>query len=378
MQQSEAADKDCLLIKETVSKTKAAHFFMSANTPSGYISKFSDLYDAKKNWKAYILKSVPGIAPLLLPKMGEQFEKAGMNVEYIHCVQSPEDISALVLTDQKLCIIDGVPPHSIESSFPGVVEKEIMLCEHDNEKLYEMRSQILQFSARSQTLYNRVYSFIGAAASLQKDVFKIVSESVDIDGITKYVNGLSKRLFIQKSGTGTVYNRYLSGITANGITSFYEQNSKTYNRIYAIEDDYGVGCILLKELEKKAVKQGYDVYLCSCSILGEPQALFIPSLSLAFVTSNNHHRASGKACRHINIKRFTDYDTLRLKKARIGFNKRASKELYDQAIILLGEAKANDNMIKDCYKSSIDIEKAKEKLDKLTAEIISNVSTNII
>lgn len=372
MQQSETEAAQKANVRNTVSKPQASHFFMSANTPSGYVSDFNKLYDPKTDWKAYILKSVPGIAPLLLPKVGEKFEEAGIAVEYIHCVLQPQAVAALVLPERKICIIDGMPPHNIEASFPGIIEEEIMLCEPDTSALFEKRKEILLFSSRSSALYDRVYRFLSAASSLQNDIMRIASESLDSGAIEKYTTGLAKRLFTPIKGTGRVYQRYLSGITPDGITSFYDKLAPSYSRIYAIEDEYGVGSLLIKELEKKATIFGHDVIVCNCPVLGTPEHLFIPDLSIAFVTSNSHHRTDGKACRHINIKRFTDYDTLRLKKARIGFNRRASRELYEQAVSLLVEAKANDDIMRDCYLPSINLETAEKRINVLCENIILN------
>ncbi|HEX2937601.1 MAG TPA: hypothetical protein VHO66_01625 [Ruminiclostridium sp.] len=120
MQSSEAAlTTEPIVSLDTKRKTGAPHYFMSAHTPSGFVSRFSQLYDASSGWKAYILKSAPGAASMLLPGAGERFEGANIAVEYIHCVSNPNGVSALVLPQLKVCIADGLPPHCIKPEFPG-------------------------------------------------------------------------------------------------------------------------------------------------------------------------------------------------------------------------------------------------------------------
>lgn len=352
-------------------KIKAAHYFMSTNSPSGFVSYFERLYNAEDGWKAYILKGAPGIAPLLLSKSGNRLEDAGLSVEYIHCVSDPNGVSALVLPELKVCIADGMPPHCIVPEFPGVVEEEITLCDVDAEKLAEQREHILQFAARAAAQYDRAYRFLSAAVSLQGDTYRIALENTDSEAIEKYASGLSKRLFVPHGDEAKDTPRYLSGITADGIVCFSDSILSNYARVFLIEDDYGIGSLLLTALREKALSCGLSVVTCNCSMLPDerPEHLLIPSLSIAFLTSNRFHRIESRSCRHINIKRFMDCDSLRLKKARIGFNRRASRELFHQAVSLFAEAKADDDIVKSCYTPCIKLEKAQKKIDKLTDKL---------
>lgn len=357
-----------LNMKETI---KPAHYFMSANTASGFLSRFGQLYDAKTGWKAYILKGTPGTASMLLPRAGEKFENAGISVEYIHCVSNPSEISAIVLPEEKICFTDGLPPHCINPKFPGIVEIEITLSDCDCEKLNSDRGKILQFAARASALYDRAYRYISAASSLQSDSTRIAGEYFDAEAVRKYARGLARRLFPAKGCQGRSVMRYLSGITADGEIFFYNRDMASYERIYNISDDYGLSRSLISILREKAKAAGYNVISCECPISGSPEHLLIPEISTAFVTSNNYHKAEGKPCRHVNIRRFLDCDSLRLKRARIGFNRKAAKELYDQAALLLKEAKADDDIIRECYTPCIDIDKAWEKLSDTISKILS-------
>jgi len=370
MQQSEAAPTG-LTTRVMVTQKKSAHFFMSANTPSGFVSRFGSLYDAAGGWRVYILKGAPGLAPALLPQAGSRLEDAGLAVEYIHCVSDPQGVSALVLPSLKICLTDGMTPHSIVPEFPGVVEDEITLCETDVEKLSAQRERILQFAARAAAQYDRAYRFLSAAGSLEGDTYRIALENVDLDAIEKYATGLAKRIFVHQGGEGSDTPRFLSGVTANGVICHSDAVLSSYAKVFVVEDEYGVGSLLLAALREKALAAGLAVISCDCPMMASErhEHLLIPSLSIAFLTSNRFHRIEGKACRHINIKRFLDCDALRLKKARVGFNRRASRELLNQAVLLLSEAKADDDIVKNCYSPCVDIDAAEQCLDMLITKI---------
>lgn len=352
---------------------KVSHYFMSANTPSGFVSHFGKLYDAADGWKAYILKGAPGIAPPLLSHLGLRLGGAGFTVEYIYCVSDPRAVSAIVLPELKICVADGMPPHFIVPEFPGVVEEEIMLCDIDAEKLNTQRNRVLQFAARAAAQYDRAYRFLSAAVSLQGDSFRIALENTDTEAIEKYSTGLAKRIFVPHGEKAYEQKRFLSGVTADGVVCFSDFVLSSYSKVFLLEDEYGSGSLLLSALREKALAAGQHVVSCDCPMLpGErPEHLLIPSLSIAFLTSNRFHRIEGKTCRHINIKRFMDCDSVRIKKARIGFNRRASRELLNQAISLFEEAKADDDIIKSCYVPCVNMEAANKCINDLTEKLIN-------
>ena len=41
-------------------KTEPLHFFLGANTPQGFVSRFDQLGNADKGWRCYVIKGGPG------------------------------------------------------------------------------------------------------------------------------------------------------------------------------------------------------------------------------------------------------------------------------------------------------------------------------
>ncbi len=370
MQQSEAAltgqtERNLPLPK------KAAHFFMSAHTPSGFVSRFGELYSAAGGWRAYLLKSAPGVASGLLSEAGTALMAAGERVEFLHCISDPGGVAALTLPERRLCVVDAMPPHSIVPQYPGVVEEEVSLCDADSARLAAQRDRILQFSARAAAQYDRAYRFLSAVASLQADTYRIALENLDAEAVEKYASGLAKRLFARHEGTASVSRRYLTGVSGDGVVSLADSVLGSYDTVFLLEDDYGVGSLLLTALRVKALAAGQHAVTCESALLPEhPEHLLLPELSIAFLTSNRFYRIESRACRHINVRRFVNCETLRFKKARLGFNHKAARELLGQASLLLSEAQADDAIVRGCYLSGVDLAQAHAGMEALTRRLL--------
>lgn len=351
---------------------KASHYFLSANTPQGFVSHLEQLYNVRDGWKAYILKGGPGSGKSrLIEKTGRAMQAQGCSVEYIHCTSESGDCDGLSVPSRKICILDGTPPHSIDPKYPGTAETIINLGDCcDEQKLMQQHEKILLFAARISSIYDRACRFLAAAGSLQNDTCRQVLEYADQTKIERYATRIAKREFTPKRRQGHETQRYLSGITPDGVVTYHE-TAEGFDRVFIIEDEFGVGKLLLGRLRTFALSAGYDVVSCYCPMAPTEKLehLLIPSLSLAFVTSNHYHKFEFRGCRHIHIRRFIDTDALRRKRHRIVFNRKAARELIGEAVKLLGEAKTNNAVLRDLYAAATDF----EQVDRIADELITKL-----
>jgi hypothetical protein len=358
--------------------SKAEHYFLSANTPIGFISRFEQLYNAKDGSRAYILKGGPGTGKShFISKIAQAMQAMGMNFELFHCTSDSNCLDGISIPALKVCVIDGTPPHSIEPKYPGVVETIINLGDcWDENKLYEEHDKIILFASRINAFYDRAYRFLAAASSLLNDTFRLTLECVETIKIERYAQRLAKREITPRRKQGHETVRFLTGITPEGVVC-YKNNLVNYNKVFVIEDDYGLSRLLLSKLKNYAITAGYDVVACYCPISPNEKLehLLIPSLSIAFVTSNHFHTFNSKGYRHIHFRRFIDNEMLKLRRARVVFNRRAARELVGESIKLLSEAKANYDILKIIYSSVMDFnaveKKAQELIEKITKNQIS-------
>lgn len=86
-------------------------FFLSANTPQGFVSRFSELINPTKGHRTFILKGPPACGKsTLMRKIANHFSEMCTNIEYIYCVGSPSSLDAIILHDIGVSVVDGTSP----------------------------------------------------------------------------------------------------------------------------------------------------------------------------------------------------------------------------------------------------------------------------
>lgn len=352
-----------------------ARYYLSSNSPKGYLACFSNLYNAKDGWKAYILIGGFGIGiSALMKKAGDALEAAGENVEYIYSCLDSSELVAVSFPNLHICMIDGTPPNNLNTEYPGLTEIVINLGGSLNEELLKShRENIILFTARVSSSSDRAYRFLTAASSLLNDTDRLALECTDLSKLETYAANLSKREFPQKGCQGVETQRFLTAITPDGLTNLFGNVVSGYKRIYEIDDEFGIGKLFLNKLRCSALASGYDVISCPCPMFpdGKPEHLLIPSLSLAFITTGHNHPFVCENTHHIHIRRFINRDTLKLKRPRISFNRKAARELIDESILLLDDAQASRRMIHSYYYEATDIDAINKIGDHLTESILS-------
>ncbi|MDR3558049.1 MAG: hypothetical protein P4L61_00810 [Candidatus Pacebacteria bacterium] len=240
----------------------------------------------------------------------------------------------------------------------------------DEAKLAQHHDKIIIFAARISAIYDRAYRFLSAAGSLQGDMGRQALECTDTGKIERYAMRIAKREFAPKRRQGRETVRFLTGITPDGVV-FYKDTVAAYEKVFVIEDEFGLSRLLLGKIKSYALSTGYDVIGCYCpmSPTEKLEHLLIPSLSLAFVTSNHYHRLDFKGCRHIHMRRFIDNEALRQRRQRIVFNRKAARELIGESVKLLAEAKMNNDILKELYSASMDFEAVNRKATELIARL---------
>jgi len=94
------------------SPQRELHFFLGANTPQGFISRFDQLCNANEGWRSYVIKGGPGSGKsTLMKKAAQSIGEYTDAVELIHCSSDVDSLDAVIFEKLKLSIVDGTPPH---------------------------------------------------------------------------------------------------------------------------------------------------------------------------------------------------------------------------------------------------------------------------
>ena len=114
-------------------------FFLGANAPKGYFSRFDQLFAAAPEGKCYLLKGGPGTGKsTVLKKTAAVLGERGLSTELILCSADPDSLDAVMTFDGKFVMADATLPHSAEPKYPGVYETTVSLSDFwDGEKLFK-------------------------------------------------------------------------------------------------------------------------------------------------------------------------------------------------------------------------------------------------
>jgi len=348
-------------------------FFLGANAASGFVSHFEELYDPEGGWQCYILKGGPGTGKSSIMKRIVELTPA-LEHELIHCSSDPESLDGVIFPEKKICIADGTAPHVMEPHYPGAVEQIVNLGEFwDKRGLAENTEEIIRHTKATAVFHQRSGRLRDAAGVHIADNSRHCVGCVNHEKLRKYTRGVAAREFKQAGGEGKERLRFLTGITPRGILGFWENVERLCERVYVIEDEFGVvSRQFMAEIRSACLEKKMDMYTCLCPMNVEDKVdhILIPSLSLAFLTKNSWHNIPFKGTKTIHARRFTDEEILRRNRQRFGFNRKASRELMKEAVALLAEAKESHDRLESLYIPHMDFEGIGKLTERLAKEIL--------
>ena len=364
-----------------LSDSRQRRFFLGANTPQGFVSRFDQLEKADEGWDACILKGGPGTGKSSLMKaVGKAIvdNHLSRQLELIHCSSDVQSLDAILAEDCRWYIVDGTAPHTVDAKFPGAYERLVALgnC-WDEAQLKANREEIIRLFRLNSAAHERARRFLTAAGSLISNLYRIALPYTDLEKINRFAAALANRELKPLSKCrGKESVRFLSAVTNQGITFFAGTANYLCDRIYLVEDRYGaVSRQLLGQLRELALSRGYNVTACYCVIspFEKLEHLFIPELRLGFMTSNRFHPLSSPAVepyRVIHAARFTDSEGIKEKKQLLQFTYKAALQLLEETTKDLKEAKAIHDQLESYYVKAMDF----QKVEEITDDIIRTLS----
>lgn len=346
--------------------------FLAANSPSGFVSFFDELYNPYRSCRAYIIKGGPGTGKSsLMKKLGAAAEEKGLDVVYVYCSSDPKSLDGVVIPALSVSVADGTAPHVLEPKFPGACENLLNLGAFWNKnRLFENADKIRALSLENSICHRRSTRFLSAAGALLEENSRLLAPFV----LEEKVNGFARRFCarekLKKHGAvpGRKMNCFLSGITPEGTVFFGETVRALSTRVLAVEDEFGaVAPLLLERIGEAAAQGGFDVVFCHCPMHPkECEHLLIPELSLAVVTLKSTHKIDLPISRTVRAKRFLRDDALKNHRRRLLLNAQLSSQLTDSAVEALADAKRLHDELEGYYIRAMDF----EELNKFSKEFI--------
>ncbi|MBR3289686.1 MAG: hypothetical protein IKI63_02785 [Clostridia bacterium] len=354
-------------------------FFMGANTPGGFVGDPAALYDGADGWRAFLIKSGPGTGKSsLMRRVAQRMTEAGHTPDVLICSSDPDSLDGVWMPDIRTCVIDATAPHVAEPGCFGAVETIVSLGDAlDTAAVRAAREEILTYQRENAEAHRRVRRFMGAAAALTADSARLAAETLDREKVIRSAERLAARELTDPPtetdrGFSGEQRRFLTAVTPKGIQSLLPTALALCPRVFVLDDEHGVAApVYLETVRAKAVERGVPLYACPSPLFPEQlEHLLLPTLGVAILTSNRLHKVDFPVYRRIHAARFLNSDALTRHKNRFGFNRRAAKQLLDEAVAASSLAKSWRDRLEAPYIAAMDWDTAAEIEARLMSELL--------
>lgn len=334
---------------QIMAKKFETHFFLGANSPTGFYSLYNNFTDPE-NDRLYIIKSGPGSGKSTFMRIiADAVLEHGLSVEYIHCSGDPDSLDGVLFPDLHIAYVDGTSPHVIEPTYAGSGELYVNLSQFYSDDIREKHTDIMRLTKAYKSYYSRAYKLIGSAKSaLDATLPELPEEAVNT--VMRRSNGIILRE-IHRSGKDKahVVKRFLSAVTCKGFVTLYNSIEALAERVYLLDNDLGFAPLIIEKIADAAEESGWDTIRCVSPMdSAVTEHLIIPELSLAFVSQTSKVPYSGPVFRHLRLDSIPDKTV----SASLRSAKRASNRLYDTLIAEAIEALQNAKQLHDRLEST--------------------------
>ena len=350
-------------------------WFLGANAPKGYFSKFDQLFSEAPNGKCYLLKGGPGTGKsTMLKKIAAVLKEKDPSTELVFCSADTDSLDAVIAFDGKFVAADATLPHGVEPRYPGAYETTVDLSDCWDEKVLKEHSEEISLLFDSnRRFHEEARRYLSAAANLLEEAARLGMESLFIGKAENAALRIcAKELGKGEKKRGSEKQRFLSAVTEKGVV-FMEKTPKILSeKIYAVDDEAGaVSRIFMNTVRKYAIEHGFDIITCKCPLfpLEKTEHIFIPSLKIGFITLNKRHKIDAENKRTIHSVRFYDRKKYAQNKIKIRFALRLASSLVGEAALCMKEAKRVHDLLESYYIPAMDFSKTEEKLRKILEEI---------
>ena len=129
-----------------------------------------------------------------------------------------------------------------------------------------------------------------------------------------------------------------------------------------IDDEYtAVSGGITERIGEIAIKNGYDVIFCYCPMKPKLQCehIIIPEIKLALISVKSDHCTNIECDRVIHARRFL-YEGIKEHMSYLRFNRKLVRELTDESVKALQDAKATHDKLEQIYIQAMDFKRLDE------------------
>ncbi len=333
-------------------------YFLGRATGEGFRTTIHNLIEGK-GYFTYIIKGGPGTGKSSMMRKIAQRMTDG---EVFRCSSDPHSLDGVVMHDKKIILVDGTSPHVVEPTYSGACQRIINLGEcWDAKMLRDNSEEIVAVTKENAGHHRRVKRCLKAIEALSGDILTLEEECILKEKTDGFISREAARL-PKCDKKGVIEFRQMSAITPEGYLRL--DGDRSFERVMIEDSGFGVRDYILKGIARDAAAKGHRC-LISESPLHEGcvyDQLMIPDLKLWYVSS-------GECSRKIRAERFLDKDKLRMRKARMAFDRGTMEQLIQEAVNGLAVAKESHDRLEAHYIKAMNFDKVAEVFCELEKEI---------
>ena len=237
----------------------ARRFFAAANSGSGFVSYFDEIFSSEEMDGVFILKGGPGTGKsTLLNEAARRFECPNIEAELFHCSSDPRSLDGVILKSAqgRVCILDGTAPHERDARLPGAADEIVNLGEgFDTRILRARKKEILALQRKKSLAYKEAYFNLRLFSFFQERIEAETRKRLKKDATETFIHRYFPSKTEKQTDTGLAV-RPIGAFCKDGTVRLdtYERLAKKALRITGDRTECGV---LLASLFPLLRQRGY-------------------------------------------------------------------------------------------------------------------------
>lgn len=342
---------------------KQAAFFLGANSGSGFVSLFESCMAESRDRESWLLKGGPGSGKSTLMKglagqLGAQ--------ELFYCSSDPDSLDGVLLPGDSL-VLDATAPHTLDTPLHGACGGYLVTPPpRDRSGLRSKLPELRGLKSRAAVCWAGAYRLLGAAALAEKQLRALAAPALPLDRLRRRAKGIADREIPDKKCPGRLRKRFLEGYTPLGYRCLWDTVAQMADRVYDLQDDWGIGESMLQQLMETALNRGHALWACYSPL--EPDRLrhlLIPELGLAFVTSDSRESYPGKPWRRLRLEAYLGAGQHKALRRQLKDLRRQIEALEQSAAEHLGMAHDLHGRMEALYRPHLDTDALDRMADAL-------------
>ncbi len=327
-------------------------YFAAANSGSGFVSYYGEIFDPVRFGRTYLIKGGPGTGKSsLMRRAAEAAERRGLSVVRYACSSDPDSLDGIIVGENRFAMLDATAPHLKDPVLPGAADELIDLGRFwHRERLISAREEILSLNTRKKEAYVRAYLWLSGVQAAERNIRCLLAVCTDYPklrrAVSRYLQGIP-------SGKGEEKPGLIDSVGMRGRVCIDTMQKKAV-RTYVLRGTRGGGDIFLRELRTECSARKINfVYAPRADDPTALNGLYFPDAGVAFVDESCAVDSYGED-KSVNMERFLKADCLRKVRRELRHAARTRAMMEEGAAYAFSEIREAHFALENIYMDAMD------------------------